>query len=85
MARIQVRLTEEQVRELKRIAAIRGLSLAELIRQSVDQFIQAAAESAYQEKVQKLRQIAGKYSVEIKDLAEKHDEHLNEIYRETGI
>lgn len=85
MVRIQIQLTEEQVRELKRIAAIRDFSLAELIRQSVDQFIQAATEPTYQEKVQKLNQVAGKYSVEIKDLAEKHDEHLNDIYRETGI
>ncbi|MGH2555074.1 MAG: ribbon-helix-helix protein, CopG family, partial [Actinomycetota bacterium] len=33
MIRTQVQLTEEQARQLKRVAAERGVSLAEIIRQ----------------------------------------------------
>ncbi len=84
MVRTQIQLTEEQARELKRIAALRGLSMAELIRQSVDQFIQTTADPPRQEKIQKLMEVAGKYSVEIEDLAENHDDYLDEIYGETG-
>jgi predicted DNA-binding ribbon-helix-helix protein len=36
MVRTQIQLTEEQAAKLKRIAAERGVSMAELIREAVD-------------------------------------------------
>ena len=84
MVRTQIQLTEIQARELKRIAALKGLSMAELIRQSVDQFIQTSSEPTRQEKIVKLKEIAGKYHTGTSDLAENHDDHLDEIYGETG-
>lgn len=78
--RTQIQLTEEQAHELKRMAAMRGLSMAELIRQSVDQFIQTSAQPTHQEKVLRLMEVAGKYAASITDLAENHDDYLDEIY-----
>lgn len=84
MVRTQIQLTEQQARELKRLAAAQGLSMAELIRQSVDQFIQSSAEPTGQEKILKLKELAGKYTTGIPDLAENHDDYLDDIYGETG-
>jgi len=80
MVRTQIQLTEQQAQALKRMAVAQGLSMAELIRQSVDQFIQYAAKPGTQDKVQKLKEVAGKYSANITDLAENHDTYLDEIY-----
>ena len=84
MVRTQIQLTEQQSRELKRLATAQGLSMAELIRQSVDQFIQTNAETTGQEKLLKLKEIAGKYTTDITDLAENHDDYLDDIYEGTG-
>jgi hypothetical protein len=42
MIRTQIQLTEEQARRLKAMAAERGTSVAELIRQGVDDLLQLA-------------------------------------------
>jgi hypothetical protein len=84
MVRTQIQLTEKQARELKSIAAARGISMAELIRKSVDLYIQTAIEPTRQEMVQKLKEAAGKYTTGVPDLAENHDDYLDEIYGESG-
>jgi hypothetical protein len=44
MIRTQVQLTEEQVRALRNLASVRQVSVAELIRQSVDTLIRSSGE-----------------------------------------
>jgi 16S rRNA U516 pseudouridylate synthase RsuA-like enzyme len=83
MVRTQIQLTEQQARELKSMAAARGITMAELIRKSVDLYIQTAAEPTHQEMVQKLKELAGKYTTGITDWAENHDDYLDEIYGES--
>lgn len=43
MVRTQIQLTEEQSRTLKKLAMTRHLSVAELIRQAVDNMIKTGA------------------------------------------
>ena len=78
MVRTQIRLTEQQAQKLKSMAAARGISVAELVRQRVDLLIKTAAEPMHQEMVQKLKELAGKYTTGITDLAENHDSYLEE-------
>lgn len=80
MVRTQIQLNVQQARALKELAAARGISMAELIRQSVDQFLQAATEPPRQQRVQKLKEAAGKYRAGAAALAENHDAYLDEIY-----
>ena len=40
MVRTQIQLTEEQAEGLKRLAAERGVSMAELVRQSVQRLLE---------------------------------------------
>lgn len=83
MVRTQIQLTEHQAAQLKRVAAERGVSMAELIRQSVDQFLQSAVYPSHQNKVQKHKELAGKYSADAADLSENHDTYLDDIFGET--
>jgi 16S rRNA U516 pseudouridylate synthase RsuA-like enzyme len=47
--RTQVQLTEEQARQLRRLAAERGVSVAQLIRESVEALLERSAVSRDQE------------------------------------
>jgi len=80
MVRTQIQLTEGQVERLKEYAARKGVSMTEVIRQSVELFL--ASESKKEEKLYiKGKKAAGKYSSEILDLARKHDQYFLEDFK----
>jgi hypothetical protein len=78
MIRTQVQLTEEQVFRLKQVAAREQKSMAELIRQAVDQWLVLAEPLSIEERKQCALSIAGKYRSGISDLGVNHDKYLNE-------
>jgi len=90
MVRTTVQLTEEQIKALKALAKARKTSIAELVRESVAQYIVTApTELSYEEKRQRalvfVRQIKeGKFQahdIEGKtDVSVNHDIYLAEIY-----
>jgi len=81
MIRTQIQLTEEQWQALKKLAASRRVSMAELIRQSVDLLVQTPEVVSIQEKRRKALEVVGKFHSDgPTDLAEKHDDHLAESY-----
>jgi hypothetical protein len=80
MVRTQIQLTEEQAGALKAMAIDRGVSMAELIRQSVDQFLQAKSKPGREEMVKKLRETVGKYQTGSADMAERHDDYLDDVF-----
>ena len=81
MIRTQIQLTEEQAEKAKRLAAARGISMAEVIRQLLDaaperddrteRFARALAAVGIG------RDIEGKTDVGV-----RHDEYLADIYEE---
>lgn len=77
MVRTQIQLGEEQARELKRLAHERGVSIAALVREGVDQVLgDRERERAWE----RAMSVAGKYRSGTGDLATEHDRHLDEIY-----
>ena len=80
MLRTQIQLTEAQVEILKRLAAKKQQSMAELIRQSVDQYIQSEQKQLDDWEVKKERALAavGKFYSDVPDLSENHDKYLDE-------
>ena len=81
MVRTQIQLTERQARELRRIAAKEGVSMAEIIRRAVDAKIRGGSgEVPWQERVRRAQAAMGKFRSGLKDVAERHDDYLAEEY-----
>lgn len=80
MVRTQIQLTEEQSQVLKAVALKRGISMAELIRQSIDHYIQSAHQLTMKERRQRALAVIGIASSGIPDLATNHDQYLAEAY-----
>ncbi len=78
MVRTQIQLTEEQARALKELAALRQVSMAELIRQGVDTVIRSATAVDEAARIQRAIEAAGKFRSGKKDVSEHHDDYLAE-------
>lgn len=79
MIRTQVQLTEEQHRKLRAAASSRGASMAQLIRESVDQYLGAAPVLDPDEIRRRALEIVGRYS-DAADVAIEHDRYLEEAF-----
>jgi hypothetical protein len=85
MIRTQIQLTEEQSQQLKEIALVEKVSVAELIRRSVDQFLETQVDPlSYEERRRKALAVIGIASSGLGDLGARHDEYLAQIYGEVG-
>ena len=81
MVRTQIQLTEAQNRTLKRLAVERGVSMAELIRQSVDLFVRSSGVVDDQQQRMRALTASGRFHSGRSDIATKHDEYLEEAFR----
>lgn len=80
MIRTQIQLEEKQHRVLREMAATYQVSMATLIRRSVDRFIETEAKPSREELKQRALAMAGKYH-DIKgatDLSANHDKYFAE-------
>jgi post-segregation antitoxin (ccd killing protein) len=80
MVRTQIQLTERQAQQLKALAKERGVSMAELIRQSVDRLLDSQGTVDWEERKRRAIAIAGKFRSDVPDLGVNHDEYLAEAY-----
>ncbi len=80
MVRTQIQLTEEQAAALKRLAAAKRVSVAELIRQGVENLLHSIGTISPEERRKRALAVAGRFHSGISDLSRKHDEHLAEAF-----
>jgi len=80
MIRTQVQLTDDQFRSLKRLAADRGVSVAELIRQGVQLFIRGAGVIDSKEQRQRALSAPGRFHSHLSDISAQHDRYLQQAY-----
>ena len=80
MVRTQIQLTEKQAVALKRLAAKKRVSMAELIRVGVNKLLHSVETVSLEERRQRAIAMAGRFRSGRSDLSTKHDEHLAEIY-----
>jgi len=81
MVRTQIQLKEEQITALKRIAAAKQSSIAELIRKAVDNIIKTGAVPDYEERRKRAIDIAGRFRSGKQDISFQHDKYLAEAYK----
>jgi hypothetical protein len=81
MVRTQIQLTEEQATALRKRAAEEGRSLADLIRQSVDVYLDQANPASKKSKFERMIRAAGKFNSGSRDVSTNHDRYLADAYR----
>jgi hypothetical protein len=80
MIRTQIQLTPDQVRWLKQKAAEENTSMAEVIRKSLDVFMDKNGSINPVDQRQKAKQAIGALSGP-RDFAENHDQYLSDAYQ----
>ena len=80
MIRTQIQLTERQTQCLKALAKERGVSMAKLIRQSVDALLESPETTEREERKRRALSIIGMFRSDVSDLSTNHDEYLAEAY-----
>jgi isocitrate dehydrogenase kinase/phosphatase len=81
MIRTQVQFTEEQWQALKRMAASRHVSVAEIVRQSVEMMLRSPDNRSIDEYRRLAVEIVGKYGSGLSDISTNHDRYLSESFR----
>lgn len=80
MVRTQIQLTRKQAAVLKRLAAVEGVSMAELVRRGVDCYIKAVGGVSQEEIRRRAIKAAGRFASGQRDLSEHHDRYLAKAY-----
>lgn len=78
MIRTQIQLTEEQAGELKELAGKQNVSMAELIRQAVDYWLQTIKPVSQIEQRRRAWAIVGQFRSGKSDISKQHHEYLAE-------
>jgi hypothetical protein len=80
MIRTLVQLTEAQMESLRELAAARGVSVSELVRQGVDLVLSGATRASRRELRARAAEVSGKFSSGLGDLSTRHDKYLREDF-----
>jgi len=81
MVRTQIQLTEDQALTLKTLAARRGVSVAELIRQAVTELLQSTDLIDPKERIKRAFEVAGRFRSRKSNVSVDQDRYLDEAYR----
>ena len=81
MVRTQIQLTEEQHQKLKKFATRTGVSIAEIIRRSVDSALASDFLPDRDEIRARARAVFGAYQDSQSDVSENHDRYLPEAFQ----
>jgi hypothetical protein len=76
LMRTQVQLTETQLRALRQLSATSGRSIADLIRQGIDQYLASGRELSREERIERAVRVAGMFASGAADVSAAHDRHL---------
>ncbi|MBK8049850.1 MAG: ribbon-helix-helix protein, CopG family [Anaerolineales bacterium] len=84
MIRTQIQITDHQAVELKEIANDEGVSVAELIRRSIDQYLRLRVNLDAETRRRRAQSVIGKYASSQSDVSYDHDRYLTQIYAEVN-
>ena len=80
MIRTQIQLTEKQTAALRGMSKARQVSMAELIRISIDLFVQREAGTSHSALVDRAKSAVGQFSSGVEDVSAEHDKYLAEAF-----
>ena len=80
MIRTQIQITEEQAASLRSMSAERRQPLAELIRTSIDSFLQKEVGVSRERKRARAKSVAGRFASSPADVSAEHDRYLAETF-----
>jgi Arc/MetJ-type ribon-helix-helix transcriptional regulator len=80
MIRTQIQLTREQFEAVKRMAASRNLSSAEVIRQAIEAMLKSRSGLDEEYKRSRALRAAGTFRSGRHDISKNHDAYLAEAY-----
>jgi len=80
MIRTQIQLTEKQSKSIKKIAYARKVSMAMVIREGMEAYLQYATPVSSEERQQRALSISGRFHSKHRNLAANHDQYLVEDY-----
>jgi hypothetical protein len=80
MVRTQIQLTEEQSEALKRVAAQENVSVAEIIRRSIDAQVCSQVTHTAEERRRRALELSGMFHSGLDDLGSDHDRYLAEDF-----
>ncbi len=78
--RTQIQLTEEQARALKARARDEERSVADLVRESVTEYLARRPARDRRALLRRARAVTGRFHSGYTDVAENHDRYLDEAY-----
>jgi hypothetical protein len=78
MVRMQIQLTEEQAEAMRRLARRRGVSIAAIVREAAQSFIDRGAVD--NERRARARDVVGRYASGRGDVAREHDRELRDLF-----
>jgi Arc/MetJ-type ribon-helix-helix transcriptional regulator len=81
MVRTQVQLTEEQAALIKQLAAERDVSMSEIIRIGMTDFLTASGAITRAERIRRALAVTGRFRSDKTDVSERHDAYLSEAYQ----
>jgi hypothetical protein len=80
MTRTQIQLTESQASSLKKLAARRNVTVAELIRQAIDDLLHTVVSIDSDERKRRALAAAGRFHSGETDLSATHDRYLAQAF-----
>ena len=80
MIRTQIQLTETQAQALREQARLQQRSMADLVRESVSEYLARSHAVDRGELARRALALAGRYRSGCPDLAEDHDRYLDEAF-----
>ena len=81
MRRTQIQIEEDQIEWLKDKARERGVSISQLIRESITLF-KGREEKYPNDKKQRAMAAIGRFASQASDVSERHDDYLTDAFRE---
>lgn len=81
MVRTQIQLTEEQAKALQRRMSQEGVSMAQIVRRSIDAYLEQSVSLSREARRQRALAASGRARSGRRDIARRHDRYLGVAFK----